>query len=196
MVRRIARRMGRRRRAIKKAKRMVKKGSARKGPKAPPSMAKRHIVITVNGHPREVTVRPNVTLLDVLRKDLNLKGTNKGCGTGDCGACTVIMDGKAVNSCLVLAVDADGKRITTIEGLAPPGELHPVQRAFIDNGAVQCGFCTPGMILTAKAFLDTNPDPTEEECKRAISGNLCRCTGYKKIVEAIRMAAEVMRHDR
>jgi len=195
MVRRIARRMGRRRRAIKKAKKILKKGPTKKEPKATRAKTKRHIVITVNGHPRDISVRPNMTLLDVLRNDLNLKGTNKGCGTGDCGACTVIIDGKAVNSCLVLALDAAGKDVTSIEGLAPPGELHPIQKAFIDNGAVQCGFCTPGMILTAKAFLDRNQDPTEEECKRSIAGNLCRCTGYKKIVEAIKMAAEVMRNE-
>lgn len=153
------------------------------------------IAITVNGDLRHATVRPKTTLLDLLRDELGLKGSNKGCGTGDCGACTVIIDGKAVNSCLVLALDAAGKEITTIEGLAPPGDLHPIQKAFIDLGAIQCGFCSPGMIMTAKAFLDRNPEPTEEDCKKAISGNLCRCTGYKKIIEAMQTAAEVMRDE-
>jgi carbon-monoxide dehydrogenase small subunit len=153
------------------------------------------ISLTVNGSYRQATVRPKTTLVELLRRELGLKGTNKGCGTGDCGACTVLIDGKAVNSCLVLALDAADKEITTIEGLAPPGELHPVQKAFVDLGAIQCGFCSPGMILTAKAFLDQNPEPNEEECKKAISGNLCRCTGYKKIIEAMRAAAEVMRDE-
>lgn len=152
------------------------------------------ISLVVNGQPHHASVKPNTTLLDVLRGHLGLKGTNKGCGTGDCGACTVIMDGRAVNSCIILAITASGAEITTIEGLAPPEGLHAVQRAFVEKGAVQCGFCTPGMIMTVKAFLDSNLDPTEEECKRAISGNLCRCTGYKKIVEAMMYASEVMRH--
>jgi len=148
-------------------------------------MKKREITLIVNGERYEVFVTPNRTLVDVLREDLDLTGTKIGCGTGDCGACTVIMDGKAVNSCLILAMDARDKEITTIEGLAKGGELHPLQKAFIDHGAVQCGFCTPGMILSAKALLDKNPKPTEMEIRTAISGNLCRCTGYVKIIEAI-----------
>jgi len=121
----------------------------------------------------------------VIRKDLGLTGTKKGCGAGDCGACTVILDGRAVTSCLILAVEADGSEIVTIEGLRQEGRLHPLQEAFIGHGAIQCGFCSPGMIMAAKAFLDRCPNPTEEETKRAISGNLCRCTGYAKIIEAI-----------
>lgn len=146
---------------------------------------KREITLTVNGEKYDVFVTPNRTLADVLRDDLDLTGTKIGCGTGDCGACTVLMDGKAVNSCLVLAIDARDKEIITIEGLAKGEELHPLQRAFIDYGAVQCGFCTPGMILSAKALLDKKPKPTEMEVRTAIAGNLCRCTGYIKIIEAI-----------
>jgi carbon-monoxide dehydrogenase small subunit len=130
-----------------------------------------------------------MTLLAFLREQLKLTGTKEGCGNGQCGACTVIMDGKAVNSCLVLAVQADGARITTIEGVEGPDGLHPLQQAFIDEGAVQCGFCTPGMILSAKALLDENADPDEGEIKEALSGNLCRCTGYVKIIRAVKNAA-------
>ena len=151
---------------------------------------KHNVSFTVNGDSCEVLVEPRESLLDVLRNKLNLTGTKKGCDTGDCGACTVIMDGRPVNSCLVLAVEAEGKEILTIEGLAIGTELHPVQEAFIKYGAVQCGYCTPGMILSAKALLDENPSPTEEEIKRAISGNLCRCTGYVKIIDAIEAAAK------
>ena len=136
-----------------------------------------------------MAIDPWKTLQEVLREDLGLFGTKKGCDTGDCGACTVLMDGKSTLSCLLLAVEAEGKEITTIEGLAQQGELHPVQEAFIENGAIQCGFCTPGMILTAKALLDERPEPDEEEIRLGISGNLCRCTGYTKIVAAIRAAA-------
>ncbi|MDQ7779928.1 MAG: (2Fe-2S)-binding protein, partial [Planctomycetota bacterium] len=129
---------------------------------------------------------PDMKLLDVLREELNLTGTKQGCGTGDCGACTVLMNGKAVNSCLVLALDAAGSEVTTIEGLSSKnGELDPVQKAFVKHGAIQCGFCTPGMILAAKDFLGRIPRPTEAEARDAISGNLCRCTGYAKIVEAV-----------
>jgi carbon-monoxide dehydrogenase small subunit len=146
----------------------------------------KHLVtLTVNDEVHEVLVEPNELLVDVLRDRLDLTGTKVGCGTGDCGACTVIVDGKPVNSCLMLALEANGKEILTIEGLAQNGKLHPLQQAFIDAGAIQCGFCTPGMVLSAKALLDQNPHPTEEEIRMEIAGNICRCTGYAKIVEAI-----------
>lgn len=154
---------------------------------------KRIIKLTINGKPVEAAVSPNQTLLQFLREDMDLTGTKHGCGLGDCGACTVILDGKAVNSCLALAVQVDGSEILTIEGLAEDGKLHPIQQAFVDKGAIQCGFCTPGMILSAKALLDEKPNPSELEIRTAISGNLCRCTGYQKIVEAIGEAAEVVR---
>ena len=153
---------------------------------------KRIINLRINGEPVEAAVDPNRTLVQFLREDLGLTGTKHGCGLGDCGACTVILDGKPVNSCLVLAVQADGREVLTIEGLAENGELHPIQKAFVKNGAVQCGFCTPGMILSAKALLDENPKPTETEIRTAISGNLCRCTGYQKIVEAIEEASKLL----
>ena len=153
-------------------------------------MMKHRIKLRVNGQDFEAIVNPKTTLVDLLRDKLGLTGTNKGCGTGECGACTVLMNGSAVNSCLVLAVDAEGAEITTIEGLAHEGHLHPLQQAFVDEGAVQCGFCTPGMILVAKDFLDKNPHPQEEDYKTAISGNLCRCTGYVKIIKAIKRVAE------
>lgn len=141
--------------------------------------------IRVNGQDHVLTVEPYRTLLEILRYELGLTGTKEGCGSGNCGSCTVLLDGKAVNSCLILAAEVEGKEITTIEGLSSQGELHPLQRAFIDEGAVQCGFCTPGVILTVKAFLDSNPHPTEAQIRLAIAGNLCRCTGYDKIVRAI-----------
>lgn len=150
---------------------------------------KRHITLTVNGERHELLIEPNVTLLDAVRDELRLTGAKEGCGTGDCGACSMIVDGRLVTSCLMLAVEAEGANITTIEGLARDGELHPLQRAFIERGAVQCGYCIPGMILAGKTLLDTNPRPSEEEIRRAIAGNLCRCTGYTKIVEAIAAAA-------
>lgn len=150
---------------------------------------KQRIELNVNDQNYEIYVAPKTMLIDVLRNELGLTGTNKGCGTGDCGACTIIMNGNAVNSCLVFAVDADGAKITTIEGLASDDNLHPLQQAFIDEGAVQCGFCTPGMIMVIKDFLDKNPNPTEDDYKTAISGNLCRCTGYTKIVKAIEKVA-------
>ena len=153
---------------------------------------KRIINLRINGEPVEAAVDPNRTLVQFLREDLGLTGTKHGCGLGDCGACTVILDGKPVNSCLVLAVQADGREVLTIEGLAENGELHPIQKAFVKNGAVQCGCCTPGMILSAKALLDENPKPTETEIRTAISGNLCRCTGYQKIVEAIEEASKLL----
>jgi len=149
---------------------------------------KQIINITVNGNNFEIAVKPGTTLLDLLREELNLTGTKKGCEQGDCGACTVILDGQAVNSCIVFALEADGKKIETIEGLANGKKLHPIQQAFVEKGAIQCGFCTPGMIIQTKAMLDKNPDPTEEEIKNALSGNLCRCTGYTKIIEAVETA--------
>ena len=145
----------------------------------------KQIRLKVNGEPYELLVEPRKTLLDVIREDLCLTGTKRGCDTGDCGACTILINGMPVNSCLVLAVDAQDKDITTIEGIAQNGQLHPLQDAFINHGAIQCGFCTPGMILSAKALLDNNPRPTELEVRKAIAGNLCRCTGYDKIVRAI-----------
>ncbi len=148
--------------------------------------------LTVNGESHSVAVEPNVTLQELLREQLSLTGTKKGCDTGECGACTVLMDGIAVNSCLVLAVDARDKEIVTIEGLARKGDLHPLQVAFHELGAIQCGYCSPGMIMSAKALLDCNPDPSQFEIQEAISGNLCRCTGYVKIIEAIQSAASMM----
>jgi carbon-monoxide dehydrogenase small subunit len=153
-------------------------------------MEKRIIQLTVNGEGYEVVAAPNRTLLEVLREDLALTGTKEGCGEGACGTCTVLLGGKPVRSCLTLAVEVEGREVTTIEGLAPMGELHPVQEAFVEYGAIQCGFCSPGMILTTKALLDENPSPTEEEARQAISGNVCRCTGYAKIVEAMLKAAD------
>lgn len=150
---------------------------------------KHQVKLNVNGQEYEAFVDVKTTLVDMLRDELGLTGTNKGCGTGDCGACTLIMNGDAVNSCLVLAVDADGAEIITIEGLVKDGELDPLQKAFIDEGAAQCGFCTPGMILAAKDFLEKNPKLTEKELQEAISGNLCRCTGYIKIIKAIEKVA-------
>jgi carbon-monoxide dehydrogenase small subunit len=147
------------------------------------------IGITVNGRAYRVATAPHRTLLEVVREDLHLTGAKEGCGTGECGACSMIVDGKLVNSCLVLAPEADGAEVTTIEGLAEDGRLHPLQQAFIDQGAVQCGYCTPGMILAAKALLDANPHPKESEIRRGIAGNLCRCTGYAKIIEAISVVA-------
>jgi carbon-monoxide dehydrogenase small subunit len=146
---------------------------------------KKIIQMTINDRAYEVAVEPNKTLADLIRYDLGLTGTKKGCDTGDCGACTVILNGDPVNSCLVLAVQADNAVIETIEGLSTDEGLHPLQQAFVEKGAIQCGFCTPGMILSAKNLLDKHPAPTEEEIREGISGNLCRCTGYQKIFEAI-----------
>jgi carbon-monoxide dehydrogenase small subunit len=145
----------------------------------------------VNGDRYEVAVDPWRTLAEVLREELRLTGTKIGCNQGDCGACTVLLDGRSVSSCLTLAVEAHQREITTIEGLAPsPDHLHPLQQAFVQHGAVQCGFCTPGMILAAKHLLENNPQPTEQEIRRGLGGNLCRCTGYNKIVEAVQAAAQ------
>jgi carbon-monoxide dehydrogenase small subunit len=146
---------------------------------------KQAIALNINGDTYEVLVSPNQTLLEVLRDQLGFTGTKRGCDLGICGACTILMDGEAYLSCVILALDAVGREILTIEGLSQEGDLHPLQRAFIERGAVQCGFCTPGMILTAKAILDEEKRPTEESIKRKMAGNLCRCTGYKKIVEAV-----------
>jgi carbon-monoxide dehydrogenase small subunit len=152
---------------------------------------KRLVTLNINNEEHELAVQPNQTLLEALRYELALTGTKQGCGVGDCGTCTVIMDGKPVNSCLVLALQANGKSILTIEGLeGDEGKLHPLQQAFVDHGAIQCGFCTPGMILSAKSLLDHNPNPDKTEIRMAISGNLCRCTGYQKIVEAVKDLSE------
>ncbi len=146
--------------------------------------------LKVNGMAYKIEVEPRRTLLELIREDLELTGTKEGCSLGECGTCTVLLDGRPIKSCITLAVQANGREVTTIEGLeGPDGTLHPLQQAFIDHGAIQCGFCTPGMVLSAKALLDENPKPTEMEVKQAIAGNLCRCTGYQKIVEAILAAA-------
>lgn len=150
---------------------------------------KQIITLTVNDRQYELAVRDNQTLLDILRCDLELTGAKRGCEQGDCGSCTVIMNGKPVNSCLVLALEADGASVQTIEGLETEDGLHPVQQAFVDQGAVQCGFCSPGMILSAKHLLEHNQNPDQQEIREAIAGNLCRCTGYQKIVEAVQSCA-------
>ncbi|CAA7601035.1 2Fe-2S ferredoxin-type iron-sulfur binding domain protein [Acididesulfobacillus acetoxydans] len=153
-------------------------------------MAKKRLCLTVNGRAIEQEIEENLRLLDVLRDELGLTGSKEGCGIGECGACTVILDGKAVNSCLVLALSADGGVVETVEGLAAGDHLDPLQESFLDNHALQCGFCTPGMLMSAKALLKENPAPGVEEIKEAISGNLCRCTGYVQIVEAVKEAAQ------
>lgn len=155
-------------------------------------MKKKHIALNINGKEHELLVSPNRTLAQAIREDVGLTGTKQGCEVGDCGSCTVLMNGEPVNSCLVLAVQAQGSSITTIEGLADGGQLHPIQEAFVNHGAIQCGFCSPGMILSAKSLLDKNPDPSEQDIRQALSGNLCRCTGYQKIVEAVEDAAGKM----
>ena len=147
------------------------------------------ISFRINGNEVSIEAQPHWTLLRVIRDELGLTGTKEGCGEGECGSCTVIVDGKTVSSCLVLAMDVEGKEVTTIEGLAQGGKLHPLQAAFVEKGAVQCGFCTPGMIMTAKELLDKRPSPSEEEIRFHMAGNLCRCTGYAKIIEAIQAAA-------
>lgn len=158
------------------------------------SIYENRIVVSfeVNGRPVELMVAPNRTLLEVLREDLGLTGVKHGCDDSNCGVCTVIMDGKAVKSCSILIGQAEGTKVTTIEGLEVENGLHPLQQAFIDHFAIQCGFCTPGMILSAKALLDENPNATEEDIREAMHGNMCRCTGYKKIVEAIEAARDEM----
>lgn len=148
------------------------------------------LTMTLNNEEVTIEVGPDALLVDVLRDQLELTGTKEACGEGECGACTVLLDGEPVTSCLVPALKAQGREVMTVEGLASGGELHPLQKAFIEHGAVQCGYCTPGMLMSAKALLDKNPHPTEGEIRQAISGNLCRCTGYVKIVEAIKAASE------
>ncbi|MDR3509628.1 MAG: (2Fe-2S)-binding protein [Caulobacteraceae bacterium] len=160
-------------------------------------MSKRaHISTTVNGDPVEFLTDPSATLLDVLRDELQLTGAKEGCGSGDCGACSVTLDGRLVCSCLVLAVETEGRRVETIEGMADGGELHPLQRKFLEHAALQCGFCTPGLLVSAKALLDANPDPTETEARYWLAGNLCRCTGYDKIIRAVMDAAAELRQAR
>lgn len=156
----------------------------------------RKAVFNVNGQEYTVEIDEDLRLLDLIRNTLQLTGTKEGCGEGECGACTVLMDGEIVNSCLVLAFQAEGKKIETIESLdRTDGTLHPIQQAFLEEGAVQCGFCTPGMVLSAKALLDKNPDPSEQDIRESISGNLCRCTGYNKIAEAIEKAADTLKKE-
>jgi len=159
-------------------------------------MSKKHITATVNGDPAEFLTDPGTTLLDALRDELGLTGSKEGCGSGDCGACSVIVDGRLVCSCLMLAVEAEGRRIETIEGMAHGSELHPLQQKFLEHAALQCGFCTPGLLVASKALLDINPDPTEEEARYWLAGNLCRCTGYDKIIRAVLDAAAEMRQER
>ena len=156
-------------------------------------MKKEIISILINGQVRDVIVTPNITLAELLREQLDLTGTKKGCEVGECGSCTVLVDNKPALSCSTLAIAVRDKAILTIEGLAQGSQLHPLQQAFIDHGAIQCGFCTPGVILTAKAMLDENPNPTRADVKEALGGNLCRCTGYVKIIDAVMAAAEMMR---
>ena len=173
-------------------------------------MMKYTLNFSVNKRPVEIVIEPHLTLLEVLRDTFGLIGAKEGCGTGDCGACTVLVNGVPINSCLMLAVEAEGQEVTTVEGLAPStssgqslssaeglatnGELHPVQRAFVAHGGVQCGFCTPGVLMSSTALLARNPQPTEGEIREALAGNLCRCTGYDKIVRAVQAAAEEMKH--
>ena len=156
-------------------------------------MSKVHVSTTINGEPAEFLAEPQESLLDVLRNTLNLTGSKEGCGSGDCGACSVIVDGRLVCACLMLAAEAGGHEITTIEGIATGESLHPIQRKFLEGAALQCGFCTPGFIVATKALLDKNPDPTETEIRYWLAGNLCRCTGYDKIVRAVQDAAAEMR---
>jgi carbon-monoxide dehydrogenase small subunit len=159
-------------------------------------MSRIHVTTTVNGDEREFLCAPGQTLLDALRDELGMTGSKEGCGSGDCGACTVVLDGEMVCSCLVLAGEAQGRRVDTIEGVAEGSQLHPVQQKFLENAALQCGFCTPGFIVASKALLDKNPNPTETEVRYWLAGNLCRCTGYDKIVRAVLDAAAELRQER
>jgi carbon-monoxide dehydrogenase small subunit len=156
-------------------------------------MAKTHVKTTINGEPVEFLCEPQLTLLDALRDELNLTGTKEGCTTGDCGACSVVLDGRLVCSCLVLAPEVEGRSVETVEGVASGESLHPVQQKFLEHAALQCGICTPGLIVASKALLEKNPDPTEEEARYFLAGNLCRCTGYDKIIRAVLDAAEELR---
>jgi carbon-monoxide dehydrogenase small subunit len=156
-------------------------------------VSKPHISAIVNGDPVEFLADPGMTLLDALRDELSLTGSKEGCGSGDCGACSVIVDGRLVCSCLMLAAEAEGRRVDTIEGLAQGGRLHPLQQKFLEHAALQCGFCTPGLLMAAKALLDANPDPTETEARYWLAGNLCRCTGYDKVIRAVMDAAAELR---
>jgi carbon-monoxide dehydrogenase small subunit len=155
-------------------------------------MPKTHVTANVNGNEVEFLAEPDQTLLSAIRQQLALTGTKEGCGSGDCGACSVVVDGRVVCSCLMLAAEASGRKITTIEGVAKPDELHPVQKHFLQEAALQCGFCTPGIIIAAKDLLERNPDPTETEIRYWLAGNLCRCTGYDKIIRAVQAAAREM----
>ena len=155
-------------------------------------MKQEEVVLKVNGIDYRLSIEPRRTLLEILRENLGLTGTKKSCNEGNCGACTVLLEGRPVASCLVLAIDAQGKEILTIEGLSDGEKLHPIQEAFLKHGAIQCGFCTPGMVMSAKALLDENPKPTVAEVRKAISGNLCRCTGYQHIVDSVMAASESM----
>src|SRR5919107_520205 len=159
-------------------------------------MSKHHVTTVINGEPVEYLCEAQQTMLDVLRDELNLTGSKEGCGSGDCGACTVICDGKLVCSCLMLGVEAEGRTITTVEGIAEGEKLHPVQQKFLEHAALQCGFCTPGLLVAAKALLETNPAPTETETRFWLAGNLCRCTGYDKVIRAVMDAASEMRQER
>jgi aerobic carbon-monoxide dehydrogenase small subunit len=156
-------------------------------------MSKYHVTTTINGEPVEYLCEPQETLLDVLRNTLNLTGSKEGCASGDCGACSVISDGRLICSCLMLGVEAEGRSIVTVEGIAQGDQLHPVQQKFLEHAALQCGFCTPGLIVASKALLDENPNPTEEEARYWLAGNLCRCTGYDKVIRAVLDAAAEMR---
>jgi carbon-monoxide dehydrogenase small subunit len=156
-------------------------------------MSRIRVTTTVNGEPTDMLVGSRQTLLDALRDELHFTGAKEGCGTGDCGACSVMLDGRLVCSCLVMAPEAEGRRIETIEGMAGEGGMHPLQRKFLEHAALQCGFCTPGLLVAAKALLDRNPDPTESEIRYWLAGNLCRCTGYDKIIRAVQDAAAEMR---
>jgi carbon-monoxide dehydrogenase small subunit len=157
---------------------------------------RRHISTIVNGDPAEFLCEPGATLLDALRDELGLTGSKEGCGSGDCGACSVILDGRLVCACLVLAMEAEGRRVETIEGMADGGELHPLQQKFLEHAALQCGFCTPGLLVAAKALLEVNPDPSESETRYWLAGNLCRCTGYDKVIRAVMDAAAELRQAR
>ncbi|HEY3846219.1 MAG TPA: (2Fe-2S)-binding protein [Acetobacteraceae bacterium] len=159
-------------------------------------MSKHHVSAVINGEPTEFLCETQQTLLDVLRDEVGLTGSKEGCASGDCGACSVIVDGRLVCSCLMLGCEADGTAITTIEGVAQGDHLHPVQQKFLEHAALQCGFCTPGLIVASKALLDENPNPTEEEARYWLAGNLCRCTGYDKVIRAVMDAASVMRGEK